>query len=78
MSEKCQSLLRVYGRISAQVATLSYEFEKAHVIAEHYHPEHRTAATGKNSGQAADNHRWCLNSALQGGRLSIHMTLLLT
>jgi AraC-like DNA-binding protein/quercetin dioxygenase-like cupin family protein len=41
MSEKCQSILRVHGRISAQVATLSYEFEKAHVIAEHYHPEHQ-------------------------------------
>jgi AraC-like DNA-binding protein/quercetin dioxygenase-like cupin family protein len=41
MSEKCQSILRIRGRISAQVATLSYEFEKAYVIAEHHHPEHQ-------------------------------------
>jgi quercetin dioxygenase-like cupin family protein len=39
MSEKCQIILHVHGRISAQIATRSYEFQKAHAIAEHFHPE---------------------------------------
>src|SRR5271157_4504452 len=43
MSQKCHvcpSVLRDRaGRLSAQIATLSYEFRDAYVIAEHLHPE---------------------------------------
>lgn len=40
MSQKCHSiLLDKRGRPKAQVATLSYDFEHAHVIPEHSHPE---------------------------------------
>src|ERR1700731_3967391 len=40
MSQKCHSILRDRkGRPSAQVATLSYEFDGGHVIPEHFHPE---------------------------------------
>jgi AraC-like DNA-binding protein len=40
MSHKCHSLLLDRsGRLSAHIATLSYEFTKPHVIPEHSHPE---------------------------------------
>ena len=40
MSQKCHSLLLDRrGRPKAQVATLSYDFDHAHVIPEHSHPE---------------------------------------
>src|SRR5271156_4200565 len=40
MSQKCQSLLLDRrGRQTAQLATLAYDFHRAHVIPEHYHPE---------------------------------------
>ena len=40
MSQKCQSLLRDRrGRQTAQLATLAYDFHRAHLIPEHFHPE---------------------------------------
>lgn len=40
MSQKCHSILRDgHGKLSAQIATLSYEFKHGHVIPEHSHPE---------------------------------------
>jgi AraC-like DNA-binding protein/quercetin dioxygenase-like cupin family protein len=40
MSHKCQSLLRNRrGRQTAQLATLSHDFDHAHTIPEHSHPE---------------------------------------
>jgi AraC-like DNA-binding protein/quercetin dioxygenase-like cupin family protein len=40
MSQKCQSLLLDRrGRQTAQLATLAYDFHRAHVIPEHFHPE---------------------------------------
>jgi len=40
MSEKCHSLLRNRrGRLIAQVASVSYDFQNAHTIPEHFHPE---------------------------------------
>jgi quercetin dioxygenase-like cupin family protein len=40
MSQKCQSLLLDRrGRQTAQLATLAYDFQRAHVIPEHFHPE---------------------------------------
>jgi AraC-like DNA-binding protein/quercetin dioxygenase-like cupin family protein len=49
MSHKCQSLLLDRrGRQTAQLATLSYDFVRAHHIAEHSHPEDQLifASTG--------------------------------
>src|SRR5580658_6191062 len=40
MSQKCHSLLLDRrGRQTAQLATLAYDFHRAHVIPEHFHPE---------------------------------------
>jgi len=40
MSQKCHSLLwDRRGRQTAQLATLAYDFQRAHVIPEHFHPE---------------------------------------
>src|ERR1700722_13185101 len=40
MSQKCHSLLLDRrGRQTAQLATLAYDFQRAHLIPEHFHPE---------------------------------------
>jgi AraC-like DNA-binding protein/quercetin dioxygenase-like cupin family protein len=40
MSERCHSVLEdKHGKRSAEVATLSYDFQHGHVIPEHSHPE---------------------------------------
>ncbi len=48
MSQKCHSILRDRkGRPSAQVATLSYEFDGGHVVPEHFHPEDQLVFASK-------------------------------
>jgi AraC-like DNA-binding protein/quercetin dioxygenase-like cupin family protein len=48
MSHKCHSLLLDRkGRPRAQVATLSYDFDHAHVIPEHSHPEDQLVFASK-------------------------------
>lgn len=48
MPEKCHSLLLDrQGRPKAQVATLSYDFEHAHVVPEHSHPEDQLVFASK-------------------------------
>jgi AraC-like DNA-binding protein/quercetin dioxygenase-like cupin family protein len=40
MSQKCQSLLRDRrGRQTAHAATLAYDFDREHLIPQHFHPE---------------------------------------
>lgn len=48
MSEKCHSLLfSRRGAPMAQLATLAYEFENEHTIAEHFHPEDQLVFASK-------------------------------
>jgi AraC-like DNA-binding protein len=48
MSQKCHSLLLDrQGRPKAQVATLAHDFDHAHVIPEHSHPEHQLVFASK-------------------------------
>src|ERR1700690_1527088 len=57
MSHKCHSLLLDRkGRPKAQVATLSYDFDHAHVIPEHSHPEDQLvfASKGVMTGRTRD------------------------
>ena len=49
MSPKCHSILKdARGRLVAQMATVSYDFQDGEVIPEHFHPEHQLvyASTG--------------------------------